>query len=142
MNQTLKWLEEKGVEFERDDGIDIELDGKHFFVKCSYLGFFKGRIVLCIDFASPTASEPVKRFMESYTRIRRARYTVVVAGDKIWTYDVIKKEEVEDIEVQAEFEVKPDNKDFRIAAAYYNLIHCQCGVGDEGNSVCGLPLER
>jgi len=140
----MKWLEEKGVRLEKDEGVELELDGKNFLVKCTYLGFLGNKLLLCVDFASPTASEPVKRFMESYARIRGARYAVVEAGGDVWIYDVQRKEKSEDVELEeyAGIEVNPDSKDFRVAVAYYSLIHCQCGVDNEGNSVCGLPFER
>lgn len=140
----MKWLEEKGVRLEKDEGIELELDGKKFLVKCAYLGFFGSKLLLCVDLASPTASEPVKRFMESYARIRRARYAVVEAGEDVWIYDVQRKEESKDVELEERSgrKVEPDSKDFRVAVAYYNLIHCQCGVDNEGDSVCRLSFER
>ncbi len=48
--------------------------------------------------------------------------------------------EVERIEENV-VEVRAEEKDYRIAAAFYTLIHCECGVGDEGNCFCGLPSE-
>lgn len=138
----MKWLEERGIEVIPDGGVEIEIGGKSYFVKCAYLGLYRDKVVVCADLASPTASEPVKKFIESYARIRGARYAVVESGEEIWIYDVLEKETVEDLDLEMEDEIKADAKDFRIAAAYYNLIRCKCGVDDEGNSVCGLSPKR
>ncbi|WP_202318855.1 hypothetical protein [Archaeoglobus neptunius] len=131
------------VELKPDDGIRIELERESCYVKCSYLGFYNDRLVLCIDFASPTATSPVKRFVESYARVRGARYAVVISGEEMWIYDCVERKEVkaEEVEILAG-RPSADEKDLRIAAAYYSLIHCRCGVDNEGNSVCGLSSER
>ncbi len=129
------------IEFVKDEGVAIELDGRCHYVRASYLGFKDGKVLLCLDFTSPTASEPVKTFLKSYSRIRGARYAVLVSGDSRWIYDNHLMREVDEIEEKA-VEIKADEKDYRIAAAFYALIHCECGDADEGNRVCGLPPER
>ncbi len=128
------------IEFVKDEGMVLELDGKGYYVKASYLGLKDSRILLCVDFAAPTASEPVKTFLKSYSRIRGARYAVLLSSEERWIYDNHLGMEVEEIEENA-VEVRAEEKDYRIAAAFYTLIHCECGVGDEGNCLCGLPPE-
>lgn len=123
-----------------DEGVRIEVGGEDYFVKASYLGFHGQKLLVCLEFASPTASEPVKTFMKSYTRIRGARYAVVLTSEELWIFDVLKNEEVKEIEYSA-CEVKADPRDLRVAAAFYNLIHC-CGDECEDYSVCGLSAQR
>jgi len=129
------------IEFVKDEGIKIQLDGRSYCIRASYLGFKDGKILLCLDFTSPTASEPVKTFLKSYSRIRGARYAVLVSGDEKWIYDNNLMREVDEMEEKA-VEIKADERDYRIAAALYALIHCECGDADEGNCVCGLSSER
>ncbi len=132
-----------GLRIEPDKGICMNLENKSFFVRCTYVGFSGDRPVVCIDVTNPAAMEPVKRFVVSYARVRKARYAAVVAGEKVWFFDTVKGREigVDEISIHAH-PSEPDDKDFRIAAAYYSLIHCQCGEDDEGNSLCRLSTER
>ncbi len=129
------------IEFVEDDGVVIELDGRSHYIRASYLGFKDRKVLLCLDFSSPAASEPVKTFLKSYSRIRGARYAVLIGRDCRWIYDNHLMREVDEIEERA-VEIRADEKDYRIAAAFYALIHCECGDADEGNRVCGLPRER
>jgi hypothetical protein len=128
------------VDFVRDEGIAIELEKRSYYVKASHLGVKDGKILLCLDFAAPTATEPVKTFLKSYSKIRGARYAVLLSGTGRWIYDNLLRQEVEEIEEEV-VEVRPEERDYRIAAAFYALIHCECGVGDEGNCLCWLPPE-
>ncbi|AAB89859.1 hypothetical protein [Archaeoglobus fulgidus] len=128
------------VEFVRDEGIAIELNGRSYYVRASHLGVKDGKILLCLDFAAPTALEPVKTFLKSYSKIRGARYAVLISGEERWIYDNYLGREVDEVEERV-VEVRAEEKDYRLAAAFYALIHCECGVGDEGNCLCGLPPE-
>ncbi len=132
-----------GLRIEPDGGTHLNLKNRSFFVKCTYVGFCGEKPVVCIDITNPAAMEPVKRFIVSYARVRGARYAAVMAGEKVWLFDTVENREVDEEEIDTNTTPpEPDDKDFRIAAAYYSLIHCQCGEGDEGNSLCGLPVKR
>jgi len=137
----IREFEKRGLELRMDDGVNVEISGRLYFVRCSLLGLLGERIIACIDFATPSATLPVKKFVESYARVRKARYAVVVSGsgEEIWIYDTIERKEVgiDDLDLR-ESEVKVLDRDIMIAAAYYNLIHCPCGAGDEGNRFCRL----
>ncbi len=131
------------LRIETDRGIHLNLKNTTFFVRCAYVGFSENRPVVCIDVTNPAAMEPVKRFIVSYARVRRVRYAAVVAGERVWFYDTVERREIGEDEINVHAHPpEPDDKDFRIAAAYYGLIHCQCGEEDEGNSLCRLSAKR
>ncbi len=117
----------KDLELVEDEGIEVRVGNEKIRARCKYLGLKNGKIVACIDETNPYSIEPTEKLLISYSRIRGARYAIVVAGDIVRIYDVVEKREVDRLSYE-DVEVKASEKDYRIVAAYYPLIHCSCEV--------------
>ncbi len=117
----------KDLKLVEDKGVEVQVGNEKIKARCKYLALKDDKIVACVDETNPYSIEPTEKLLISYSRIRGARYAIVIAGDIIRIYDVVEKKEVNEISYE-DIEVKASEKDYRIVAAYYPLIHCSCEV--------------
>ncbi len=126
-------------EIVEDVGVEIEIDVKGVktvrAVRASLLALYRGNKLVCIQHTSPSATEPVKRFLLSYARVISSPFAVV-AGDDVLVFESWSEREIEELPEPEEalkmVELVEERKfDRRIAVAYYDLIHCtgceRCG---------------
>ncbi len=127
--KELERFVKKGVEILEDPGIYIETAKEKVHAKCKYIGMLGNRPLVCIDETAPHAIEPAKKLLISYARIAGARYAALIVGEELLIYDVLsgKNVRLEDVDVN-DTPVSPDERDYRVVAAFYPLIHCSCGV--------------
>lgn len=132
--KILETLREKGYNLEEDNGIYLNLGEEKIKVKCSYIGKFKDRKLVCIEFTSPRTMSSVENFVKSYARIVNAVYAVISDGEEVKVLDIPSNREVkldEILPAEKAYEIKYSSKpeiEVRRAAACYSVIHCKCEV--------------
>jgi hypothetical protein len=127
-------LASKGYEIEDDDGVVLNIDGEEIKVRCSYVGTYRREKLLCIDLTSPLTLSSMITFIKSYARIAKIPFAILHDGEKVAVYDLTSDrelgiDEIPDPEKALEIKSHMENsinieKDKRVAAAYFSVIHC------------------
>ena len=127
--KVLDLISKRGYEIRRDSGITIQLKNISLVVKSSYLCSYKGRDLICIDFASPLSIEPLKRFLSAYGRIIGSPLGLILGGEKIVMFKTMSEKEVDPNNIPPpdellEVQIVEKKFDRQIAATYYDILHC------------------
>jgi|GEM_PF-1416688 hypothetical protein len=129
----LNSISEKGYGIREDEGITVQLKSGSFFIKSSYICFYRSKNLICVDFTTPMSLEPMKRFLSSYARIIGSPLAVIFAGEKMVVFETMSEEgtpskilsKIPPPEELWNIRVVERKFDRQIAATYYDLVHCK-----------------